>query len=93
MVSYKAGEQLVLAANPNYFGTDKPKIANVIIKYYDKPATMSQAVEKGEIDVAWRILGAVEAVRLQSVNSVTVTKIDAPTLRYLVFNMKWMQGQ
>jgi peptide/nickel transport system substrate-binding protein len=88
MVSYKEGQQLVLEANPNYFG-EQPKIKNVIIKYFDKPTTMSQAVEKGEIDVAWRILGAVEAVRLQSVAGVVVTKIDAPTLRYLVFNMKW----
>lgn len=89
MVSYKAGEQMVLQANPNFFG-EAPKIKNVIIKYFDKPTTMSQAVEKGDIDVAWRILGAVEAVRLQSVKDVTVVKIDAPTLRYLVLNQKWV---
>jgi peptide/nickel transport system substrate-binding protein len=93
MVSYKAGEQMVLAANPDYFGVDKPVIQNVIIKYFDKPNTMSQAIEKGEIDVAWRILGAIEAVRLQTVEGVTVIKIDAPTLRYLVFNMKFTPGQ
>ena len=92
MVSYKAGEQMVLEANPNYFGT-APVIKNVIIKYFDKPNTMSQAVEQGSVDVAWRILGAVEAVRLQSVKTVNVIKIDAPTLRYLVFNMKFVQGQ
>jgi len=92
MVSFKAGEQMVLEANPNYFGT-APVIKNVIIKYFDKPNTMSQAVEQGSIDVAWRILGAVEAVRLKSVAAVTVIKIDAPTLRYLVFNMKFVPGQ
>jgi peptide/nickel transport system substrate-binding protein len=43
-------------------------------------------VEKGEIDVAWRTLGPVESTRLQSVEGLTVEKIDAPTLRYLVFN-------
>jgi peptide/nickel transport system substrate-binding protein len=92
MTSFKEGQQLVLEANPNFFG-EAPKIKNVIIKYFDKPSTMSQAVEKGEIDVAWRILGAVEAVRLQSVPDVVVTKIDAPTLRYLVFNMSWPKSQ
>ena len=43
-------------------------------------------MEAGEIDIAWRILGAVEATRLQSVDGLTVEKIDAPTLRYLVLN-------
>ena len=47
---------------------------------------MSNAVETGEIDIAWRILGAVEAVRLMDVAGLTVTKIEAPALRYLVFN-------
>jgi ABC-type transport system substrate-binding protein len=93
MVSFKAGEQMVLEANPNYNGASKPIIKNVIIKYFAKPTTMSQAVENGEIDIAWRILGAVEATRLQSVTSVTVVKIDAPTLRYLVFNMKYVPQQ
>lgn len=92
MVSYVPGEQLVLAANPNYFG-DAPNIPNVIIRYYANPTTMSNAVENGEIDVAWRILGAVEATRLQNVQGLTVLKIDAPTLRYLVFNHNFMTGQ
>lgn len=92
MTSYVAGEQMVLEANPNYFGDDKPLVNKVIIRYFADPTTMSQAVEKGEIDVAWRVLGAVEATRLQSVEGLTVTKIDAPTLRYLVFNCTFMTG-
>ena len=50
------------------------------------PTTMANAVEKGEIDVAWRTLGPVESTRLQSVDGLTVVKVDAPSLRYLVFN-------
>jgi peptide/nickel transport system substrate-binding protein len=90
MVSYTAGEQMVLEANPTYFADDKPIIPRVIIRYFADPTTMSQAVEAGEIDIAWRILGAVEAARLESVEGLTVMKIDAPTLRYLVFNMTYM---
>lgn len=93
MVSYVPGEQMVLEANPNYFGDDKPVIQKVIIRYFANPTTMSNAVEKGEIDVAWRILGAVEATRLQKVAGLTVVKIDAPALRYLVFNHKYMVGK
>jgi peptide/nickel transport system substrate-binding protein len=89
MVSYIPGEQMVLEANPYYFG-EAPLIPNVIIRYYADPTTMSQAVETGEIDVAWRVLGAVEPTRLMSVEGLTVDRINAPTLRYLVFNCSYM---
>jgi ABC-type dipeptide transport system, periplasmic component len=88
MVSNKPGEQLVLEANPNYFGDDKPNIKNVIVRYFADPTTMSNAIEKGEIDIAWRVLGPVEATRLQSVEGLTVETINAPSLRYLCFNHK-----
>lgn len=92
MVSFTPGEQMVLEANPTYFGEDAAIIPNVIIRYFADPTTMSQAVENGEIDIAWRTLGPVEATRLESVEGVTVMKIDAPTLRYLVFNATFMVG-
>ncbi|MGW8226123.1 MAG: ABC transporter substrate-binding protein [Anaerolineales bacterium] len=85
MVSYVPGEQLVLEANPNFHG-DAPLIPNVIVRYFADPTTMSNAVESGEIDIAWRILGPVEATRLMDVEGLTVTKVDAPALRYMVFN-------
>jgi len=85
MVSHVPGEQMELQANPNYFG-DAPLIPNVIIRYFADPATLGNAIETGEIDVAWRILGPVEATRLMDVEGLTVVTIDAPTLRYLVFN-------
>jgi peptide/nickel transport system substrate-binding protein len=87
MKSFTAGEQMVLEANPNYFGEDAAIIPNVIIRYFADPTTMANAVETGEIDIAWRTLGPVEAVRLGGgVAGLTVEKIDAPALRYLVFN-------
>lgn len=86
MVSHVPGEQMVLEANDLYTGEDSAIITTVIVKYFADPTTMANAVEKGEIDVAWRTLGPVESTRLQSVEGLTVEKIDAPTLRYLVFN-------
>ena len=86
MVSHVPGEQMVLEANDLYTGDDAAIIKTVIIKYFADPTTMANAVEKGEIDVAWRTLGPVESTRLQSVEGLTVEKIDAPTLRYMVFN-------
>lgn len=91
MASHTTGEQMVLEANPEYFSDDKPLIPNVIIRYFADPTTMSNAVEAGEIDIAWRTLGPVEAIRLMSVEGLTVEKIDAPALRYLVFNHTYVQ--
>jgi peptide/nickel transport system substrate-binding protein len=86
MVSHVPGEQMVLEANSYYTGDDAAKIKKVIIKYFADPTTMANAVEKGEIDVAWRTLGPVESTRLQAIDGLTVVKVDAPSLRYLVFN-------
>jgi peptide/nickel transport system substrate-binding protein len=85
MVSFTPGEQMVLEANPEYFG-EAPAISTVIIRYFADPTTMSNAIEKGDIDVAWRTLGPVEAIRLSEVDGVTTIKVDAPALRYMVFN-------
>ncbi|MDY6873686.1 MAG: ABC transporter substrate-binding protein [Chloroflexota bacterium] len=92
MVSHTPGEQMELQANEYYFG-DAPLIPNVIIRYFADPTTMSNAIESGEIDVAWRTLGPVEAIRLQDVDGVNVVKVDAPALRYMVFNHTYMVGQ
>lgn len=90
MVSLVAGEQMVLEANPTYYGENKAQIENVIVRYYADPTTMSNAVESGEIDIAWRTLGPVEATRLQEVEGLTVLTVEAPALRYLVFNHEFM---
>jgi peptide/nickel transport system substrate-binding protein len=92
MVSHVPGEQMVLEANPEYFGDDKPIINQVIVRYFADPTTMSNAVESGEIDVAWRTVGPVEAVRLMTVEGLTVDTVAAPALRYLVFNHTYMVG-
>jgi len=92
MVSYVPGEQMVLEANPEYFG-EAPNIPNVIVRYFADPTTMSNAVETGEIDIAWRTVGPVEAIRLQDVEGLTVETISAPALRYLVFNHNFMTNQ
>jgi peptide/nickel transport system substrate-binding protein len=92
MVSHTPGEQMVLEANEYYFGDDAPIIPNVIIRYFADPTTMSNAIESGEIDVAWRTLGPVEAIRLMDVEGVNVVKVDAPALRYMVFNHTYVES-
>lgn len=87
VTSYVANEQLVLEPNPNYVvGLPEGAPERVIIRYFSAPEQMSLAVENGEIDVAWRILGPIEAARLESVDSVTVVNQGAGGIRYLVPN-------
>ena len=89
MVEHLPGERLVLEANPHYFGQDGPQVPNVIVRYFDSPGGLSQALESGEIDVAWRSLGPVEVARLQALqgsSGLVVQEVEALTLYLLVFN-------
>ena len=55
---------------------ETPAIHTVIIRYFADPTTMSNAIETGEIDIAWRTLGPVEAIRLQSVAGIRITSYN-----------------
>ncbi len=86
MTQHIVGEQMVLERNPYYWDAEgAPHIDRVIIRYFADPTTLSQAVETGEVDIAWRTVGPVEATRLQSISGLTVMQINAPALRYICF--------
>ncbi|GAB4480168.1 MAG: ABC transporter substrate-binding protein [Anaerolineae bacterium] len=87
ITSYTVNEQVVLERNPNYkegFPEGAPE--RVIIRYFEDPTQMSLAVENGEIDVAWRTLGPVEAARLGDVEGLTLYNTGGGGIRYLVPN-------
>lgn len=89
MVSHEPGESMLLEKNPFYLEPDQPAIPNVLIRYFSDPVSLSRALEEGEIDIAWRGLGAVEAARLETVaqaRGLVVQNVDALTLYLLVFN-------
>lgn len=92
MVSNNPGDKMVLEENSKYFGKELPYIPNVIVRYFTDASTLSGAMEAGEIDIAWRNLGADEAARLEDVEGVNVRKIIAPALRFLVFNHAYLVG-
>ncbi|MGZ8753924.1 MAG: ABC transporter substrate-binding protein, partial [Acidimicrobiia bacterium] len=54
---YTQAEQTVLEPNPYYTGDLTPNVDRIIIRYFSDPQTMALAVQNGEIDVAWRLLG------------------------------------
>jgi peptide/nickel transport system substrate-binding protein len=83
---YTPGEQTVLLPNPNYTGELTPKVEQIIIRYFSDPQTMALAVQNGEIDVAWRILGAELAGELQDSDDLTVGTVEGGSIRYLILN-------
>jgi peptide/nickel transport system substrate-binding protein len=79
-------EQVVLEPNPYYNGDLVPQVDQIIIRYFADPQTMSLAVQNGEIDIAWRFLGPELISGLEQVADLSVNKIDAGPIRYLIIN-------
>jgi peptide/nickel transport system substrate-binding protein len=87
VTEYNIEEQLVLERNPNYklgFADNAP--TQVIIRYFQDATQMALAVENGEIDIAWRILGPPEVQRLSGVEGLTAYDSGGGGIRYLVPN-------
>lgn len=82
---YTIDEQTVLRANPEYQGDRTPTIETVIIRYFGNPQAMADAVQAGEIDVAWRILGPELLDQVESAG-LNVETIEGGSIRYLIVN-------
>ena len=93
VAEYEPGQQTVLEANPEYTGDDPAQIDRVIIQYYDKSSTLKQAVEQGEVDVAYRSLSPTDIDDLEGADGVEV--VDGRRvreIRYLNFNLDLQEG-
>jgi peptide/nickel transport system substrate-binding protein len=85
LVKYTPGQQAVFQANPNYRGP-KAKSENLIINYYSKSSTMKLALQKGEIDMAFRDFTPTELASLGKAQGIRVHAGNGVVIRYLVFN-------
>jgi peptide/nickel transport system substrate-binding protein len=86
LVSHVPNEQTVLEPNPYYDGAYPAKVDRIIVQRFAQPNEMADAVRAGEIDVAWRILGAEAADELRSVDGLTVETVPQAPIRYLIVN-------
>ncbi|MBT2503920.1 ABC transporter substrate-binding protein [Curtobacterium sp. ISL-83] len=87
--SYKENDLIAYEANPKYDGVlDKAKTKDVTAQYFAKETDLKLAVQKGDVDVAYRSLAPTDITSLRSKKDLQV--IDGPggELRYLVFNFK-----
>ncbi len=78
-------QELILEANPNFFG-DAPKTPKIIIRFYQDATTLRLAIEKGEIDIAWRTLTPVDIESLKKSENLQVVEVPGAFIRYLVLN-------
>src|SRR5215218_3436815 len=89
---YEPGQQTVLTANPEYSGDDPAQVDTVIIQYYDKSSTLKQAVEQGEVDLAYRSLSPTDISDLEGADGVEVYQEPGVEIRYMNFNLDLQEG-
>ena len=82
---YKPGEQAVLEANESYTGERKPSAPQIFVTYFSEPAPLKQAIESGQVDIAWRTLSPTDLNDLEGADGVEVIKGEGSEFRYWVF--------
>jgi peptide/nickel transport system substrate-binding protein len=81
-VSFKRDEEVVLEANANFYG-DAPKNDMVVIRYFADATTMRLALEKGEIDVAFKSFNPSDIADLEKSDKLVTIKGQGPYIRYI----------
>jgi len=87
IVKWVRDQELVLEENPYYFG-EKPKIKRVIIRFFKDATTLRLAIEKGEIDIAWRTLNPADIESLKKNPNLQVIEVPGAAIRYIIINVK-----
>ena len=84
VTSFKRDEEVVFEVNPNFWGKE-PSIKKIIIRYFADATTMRLALEKGEIDLAYKTMNPSDINDLQKNTTLTTYKLPGPYIRYLCF--------
>jgi peptide/nickel transport system substrate-binding protein len=84
VVSFKRDQEIVMEANPNFYGP-KPKTKRIVIRYFADATTMRLALEKGEVDIVFKSLNPSDIADLEKSDKVTTIKAQGPYIRYLCF--------
>jgi peptide/nickel transport system substrate-binding protein len=70
LTSWTSKAQVVMVANPNYWGT-KPKLSKMVVQYVADPSTALQMLQKGDIDLIYKV-DADLAARVKADSSLTL---------------------
>lgn len=82
---FRPGEQAVFEANENYDGPRTPQAPQIFVQYFSDTTPLKQAVENGEVDVAWRTLSPTDLNDLENVDGVEVVRGEGSEFRYWVW--------
>ncbi len=84
VASFKRDEEVVLEANPDYWGV-APKIDRIIIRYFADATTMRLALEAGELDLAYKTLNPSDIKDLSKKPDIITNKLQGPYIRYICY--------
>jgi peptide/nickel transport system substrate-binding protein len=84
VISFKRDQEIVMDANPNFFGP-KPKTKRIVLRYFADATTMRLALERGEIDIAFKSLNPSDVKDLEKSAKINTIKAQGPYIRYLCF--------
>ena len=84
VVSFKRDEEIVLDANPEYYG-NAPNIGRIVIRYYADATTMRLALENGEVDLVYKDLNPSDKADLMDDPNYVTYEIPGAQIRYLCF--------
>lgn len=87
LVKYVPGQIAVYKAWKGYWGP-KPRTPNLIITYFSKSSTMKLALQRGELDMAFRTFSPTELLSLEKAKGIKVYKGPGVAIRYLVLSTK-----
>ena len=86
---YKRDEYLILERNEEYWDlARKPKIKYIVVKFYASATALKQALEAGEIDIAYRTLLPLDIQNYINTNGTNFYILESvsPYIRYIVLN-------
>ncbi|QZQ57000.1 peptide ABC transporter substrate-binding protein [Curtobacterium sp. TC1] len=87
--SYKENQLVQYKTNPKYDGLlGKAKTDEVTANYFTKETDLKLAVQKGDVDVAYRSLTPTDISDLRKDDDLKVTDGPGGEIRYVVFNFK-----
>lgn len=88
VAEYRPGEQVVLEANPDFWGV-APLNERVIVQYFDKSSALKLALEQGEVDIGWRTFTPTDVAGMRENADLQVLEGQGAEIRYLGFNLSF----
>lgn len=90
LTKYTDGQQAVFAPNDQYAGDDQLANNAFIVQYFNQASALKLAIEKGDVDVAYRSLAPtdIDALRKESDKGVSIVEGNGTEIRYLVLQLK-----